>query len=152
MPVVPDTSAGRGAQLELPGGERLPHTNLYTPFLVTGVSFSEQEKLQVSSCFGGRNYTYAFGHDPRRSNCSVQFMGFLKSSTGDDTGVMGTVLDRYKSGRLSAASKDTRETAKLRVTDNKVMEGFINGLQSATANTDTSVQSFKMNLMIVEAQ
>ena len=152
-----NTHFSRGAVLKLPDGSELPTKATAggvknkaamqaDPYLVTGLAFGEKEKYYLVQCFGDVTHTYAFGHDPASSAISVQFMAYMISQDGSSrSSAVQTFLSAYKTNRISKNPK----YAYVLIGD-KLLKGFVIGLQSSTTNSEHNIQSFEMVLLAVE--
>lgn len=167
-----DAGASRGAQLILPvsesygigsaGAGQLPSASFSQPLMCLGFSTTLRERIMFHKCFGGRIYTYAFGHDPDASGLAISLVGFLASDEGainalgsDSTSgsagvgrIFEDVVSQYKDSRLSK----TLDTAILVVGDTAPLEGYVVGLDSQTLDSQHSLQQFTIRLSIPELE
>lgn len=150
-----NSSGGRGAQLMMPGGTPLPSSSPTDPLIVTGFGGSQREAVTFMPTFGGRVYTFAFGHDPTNSSISVQFLGFLVSGTvagggggGRLSSVTDTVMKSYNKSRVSVTGK----YARLSLGRSKPVRGFVLGMGTETGDPEINVQRFTVMLGLAEVQ
>lgn len=135
--------SSRGAQLIMPSGRSLPTDDYTDPMLVVGFDCQLSETLLFNKCFGGRTYSYAFGHDPNASTVSVNLLGFLMKSSGAST-VTDIVVDSYKKNRVSEQGK----AAYLMVGSSKPLRGFVIGMSTQSIDPQYSLQSFTITLAV----
>ena len=139
---------GSAVYLDLAGGTIPEPGSRVTPFIVTSVSFSQKEKFSVVQCFGDRNYTYAFGHDPTASMLEVTLTSFLAGTGGTSYGgALKQAVAAYRKARLSMSKKLVKLTM-----GSLYMEGFLVGMTSATQDQEHNLQSITFVIMLVKAQ
>lgn len=140
-----------GAVLELPGQSGGEYPSTYSdPFLVVGFAAVQSESVSFTKVFGGRVYTYAFGHDPRASTMEVQMMGFLVNKH-NYSHVVETLNTGYRDGRVSTSL----QYAKLGLgmgTGATPLRGFVIGLSTNTTDPMHSMQQFTVRLALPEVQ
>lgn len=162
---------GAGAYMTLPDGDRYPDPDhkeqvrdmagggagtgrgkwdsaITEPYFISDIQFSQIENYNVLQCFGGRNYTYAFGHDPKSSMLEVQFTAFLVSADGQSFGdSLYTLTKAYGKNRLFKKPEYTVLTlGKL------VLRGFIVGMKTGTSDPAHNVQTFSLIVVLVDSQ
>lgn len=136
----------QGFKLSLPEGGQ---GNTTTPFIITGISFVEAEKFLLVPCFNNITHTYGFGHDPSRSTLSVNFLSFLINQNGGaQSDCISYMAGTYAKNRLSASKRQ----ASLSCGAGGIINGFIVGLGSGTVSQETNIQSFSLQMIIVEPQ
>lgn len=140
-----DASNGRGAQLDLPTAGLLPTNDYADPLLVIGFQLNVMESVLYNKCFGNRVYTYAFGHDPFKSNFAVNFIGFLVDKT-QYSKVVEDFSAAYRDSRVSAS----KDFATLVLGESEPLTGFVRGFTSQTIDPQHSLQQFTMLLDIPE--
>ena len=121
-----DSTMGRGAVLRMPAdNSTLPSANYSDPLMVVGFSCAERESVAFLKAFGGKVYTYAFGHDPNTSVATVHFIGFMVQKNGQaQSNVTSTMLGAYNSNRVSV----TKKYATIGLGNAKPISGFILGI------------------------
>lgn len=134
-------SGGHGAQLVLGGGKKLPQA-ITDPMLVIGFDCSLQESTLFNKCFGGRTYTYAFGHDPDRSTLNVNMIGFLRSVSGKDS-AYDLAVNTYRDNRVSEQPK----YAYLIIGKSEPLRGFLAGMTASTVDPQYGLQNFTFHLV-----
>lgn len=118
------------------------------PFFISNVSLGQKEKYNVVQCFGDRNYTYAFGHDPTASMLEVTFTLFITDSGGTQFGdSLKTMTTAYANSRLSKYPYYAFVT--VGATSYK---GFVVGMSSSTMDQEHNLQSFTVLILVVETQ
>jgi hypothetical protein len=143
-----DAGASHGAVLKMPSGD-YPST-FSDPYLVIGFAAAQAEAVSFTKVFGGRVYTYAFGHDPNASWLNVDMMGFLVDKT-DYSNVVEKLNGAYFSDRVTVSL----QYAKLGLGMGggaTPMRGFVVGISTQTADPMHSLQRFTVRLALVEAQ
>jgi hypothetical protein len=150
-----NAGAGRGAQLVLPDGGNMPENAWSQPYIVTGFGGAQREAVTYTKTFGGRVYTFAFGHDPNGSHITVQFLGFLVSGNairagggGGFSSVTDIILGKYNTNRISQQPR----YAKLTLGRSKPIRGFIVGMSTETGDAEINVQRFTVELGLPEVQ
>jgi hypothetical protein len=150
---------GVGANLSLPNGTTLPAQTTSggtgassgartDPFFISAIGMTQKEKYHVVQCFMDKNYTYAFGHDPRSSLIDVTFTMFLTGADGIGFGdSLKNMLKAYYESRLSASPDYASLTL-----GNAFMQGFVVGMSSSTQDPEHNLQSFTIQLLLIEAQ
>lgn len=147
--IMGDASAMKSAvYIKMAAGTYPAPGDRTTPYLVTSVSFSQKEKFSVVQCFGDRNYTYAFGHDPTASMLEVTLTSFLAGTDGETYGdALKQLVTAYQKSRLSASKKLVQLTL-----GTMYMEGFLVGMTGATQDQEHNLQSVTFVIMLVKAQ
>jgi hypothetical protein len=140
-----DASDAHGITLSTPGGGTIP-SGPQEPVITLGFSFTEREVVTFNKTFGGKIYTYAFGHDPNASNISVNMLGFLAAENGS---ALSTMADGYRKSRISQNSN--LAILNFRV-GSAALKGYIVGLSSNTTDSLHSLQQFTWHLAMVEPQ
>jgi hypothetical protein len=136
---------GKGAILVLPGGGSMP-AGAVDQYLVIDVQFSQREKFHLLQCFAERAYLYAFGHDASVSTARVTFMAFLiQKGGGQVADVLSTFRKNYSAARVSRSTK----LATIQIGSNSI-QGFVVGLSSSTADAHHNLQTFTVDLLIIE--
>ena len=157
-----DTAGSKGASLTICSSDGkdviLPNTeNPYLPVVLTGVDISQQESVGRLKCFRSRVYTYAFGADV--GNVTVSFAVFLasgkvnkpnvagsKPATVQASDVVATMLNLYKSGRVS----QSKRSAVLSMgTDGSSIKGQIDTFKSGTQDLEHNIQSIQMGMTTI---
>lgn len=118
------------------------------PYFISNFSIGQKEKYSVVQCFGDRNYTYAFGHDPTASMAEITFTMFLTDAGGTKFGdSLKTMTKAYAESRLSKYPNYAFLTVGA-----ATYKGFIVGMSSATQDQEHNLQSLTMLMLLVEAQ
>lgn len=153
-----DSTAGRGAVLILPTAQRLPTAAYTDPYMVVGFGGSQREAVTYTKTFGGRVYTFAFGHDPNNSRLTVQFMGFMTAGVkstrvgagggGGFSSVTDTMLQAYSTARVSV----TPQYARLMLGNSEPLRGFVVGMATETSDAEYNLQRFSIELGLPEVQ
>jgi hypothetical protein len=143
-----NAQASHGAVLKMPNAGDYP-SSFSDPYLVTGFSAAQVESLSFTRVFGGRVYTYAFGHDPTASWLNVDLMGFLVDGSG-----YSNVVEKLNSAYFTERVTVSQSYAKLGLGMGNVppMRGFITGISTQTADPQHSLQQFTIRLALVEVQ
>jgi len=122
-------------------------TGTSDPFIVTDVSLSQAEQIQVVKCFSERSYVYAFGHDPSGSNASITFACCLVASDcASWSKAIDHALASYRKSRVYA----NPEYAKIYFAADTPATGFIVGMSSRTLDQAFNIQSVTFNLIVPE--
>lgn len=125
-----------------------PDTGSTEPYFISNFSIGQKEKYNVVQCFGDRNYTYAFGHDPTASMAEITFTMFLTDPSGTEFGNSLALLTRsYERSRLSQYPAYAFVTV-----GSATYKGFIVGMTSATQDQEHNLQSMTFLMLLVEAQ
>lgn len=141
-----DTQQGRGAYLLLGNGNALPEGNDTDPMVVTGMNFVEKEKVHLVQCFNNTNHTYAFGLDPNGTNIQIVYTGFLISRQGTGSSeLIATITGAFSDNRVSSNQEYCHV-----VIGSTMLNGFLVGMGSYTADSQYNLQSFVMDLQVVE--
>ena len=151
-----NSTAGRGAVLMLPTGKDMPTNSWTDPYIIVGFGGNQREAVTYTKTFGGRVYTFAFGHDPNNSRLSVQFLGFLvagaETGGGGGGGGLSSVTDTMLSAYSAARISKTPMYARLVLGNSKPMRGFVVGMSTETADPETNIQRFSIELGLPEVQ
>ena len=135
---------GKGTVLMPPGGNKYPAGSPSDTFFVTDISITQKDRFGVVQCFNDRNYMYGFGHDPLGSMLDVRFVVQLGNCSGDSPG-LGQLLAMYAQGRITKSLKP----AKLNIGfSGQILDGFIVGMSSSTANAQLNLQSFDVGIVL----
>ncbi len=139
-------NGGRGAYLQFAGGGLLPNAGGVDPYVVTGVSFQQRDRVHIVQCFNNANHVYAFGHDPASSMIKVAYTTFLvdKNGTGPST-TIASMLSTYNANRVSV----NQSYARL-VIAGSTLKGFVTELGSTTMDSSYNMQSFEFTLLATE--
>lgn len=142
----------QGATLMLPNNAgTIPNKSGTSGILITAVNLTQRELVSHLKCFNDAIYTYVFGSDV--GDVTINFLAFLQDGiragrrsgyAGEDNmGTFATMLECYADGRVS----NSGDVAILEMGSNGGwIVGQIVGLSSSTANTETNIQSFQMEL------
>jgi hypothetical protein len=141
------TMAGRGAYLQFqPGGGLLPQAGGVDPYLVTGVSFQQRDRVHIVQCFNNANHVYAFGHDPASSMIKVAYTSFLTNAAGSaPSQAIPDMLSTYNANRVSV----NQNYARL-VIGGSTLKGFVTELGATTMDASYNLQSFEFTLLATE--
>ena len=119
-----------------------------SPYFISGAQIKQAEKYNIVQCFGDRNYTYAFGHDPTGSILEITFTAFLVDPSGNSFGQsLKTLMGAYASKRLSKTP--TLATFSIGACS---VQGFWVGMGSGTTDPEHNLQNFTAQLLIISAQ
>lgn len=130
-----------GASLDLPGWGAIP-SGYADPFLVTSFSLQRHEMITHNKTFGGRIYSYAFGHDPNTSILDVSLTAFLGAGGGlNPLDIAGAA---YTVSRVS----NSLDVGKFTLGGSTAVAGYVVGYSSSTIDPEHGLQDFSVRLAL----
>lgn len=147
-----------GVRVYLPTGKEFINKDM----VCVGFSVAVKDTFSVLQCFSDFQFITAFGHDPAASNFSASFIAFLNSGTvntlgspggggsgGSQTDIIKSVMDVYWANRISATEKRVKVTTG---SSSNVFTGHIVSIDHETASAEYNLQSFRLNMILIQPQ
>lgn len=140
---------GKGSALVV-NNSSYPSGGANDKYFVTNVAMTQKERYSIVQCFDDKNYIYAFGHDPASSMITVGFMAFLGrcDSSGTDGDGFQRLLALYSNTRITKYLKPVKVKLGGALT---LLEGYVVGMSTSTANAEFNLQGFEMNIIVPKA-